>query len=86
MRNIYKLTAVSILFAITFTGCSEGGGSNASFESNTATSIAMCPSWTPLDSGDVVSSAENTQLVFDHDINGKKQVCVVSGSATVIKG
>jgi len=88
MRNIYKLTIVSILFAMTLIGC--GGGSDAAFESDTATAIAECDltdtSWTPLYSGNVVSATEDTQLKFDHDSDGNKQVCVVSGTATVIKG
>lgn len=93
-KIINKLTIVLIttLTIITLSGCGGGGGggSDASFKSNTATAIAVCnvtdTSWTLLDSGDVVSTSNNTQLKFDHDSNGNKQVCVVTGNATVLKG
>lgn len=91
MRNI-KTKSLSLLFAIilaiTFIGCGGGGGgSSSSFESEIGTNIVMCdntnPVWTKLSSNDTITTTTNTQLKFDHDSNGNKQVCVVSGSATV---
>jgi ABC-type glycerol-3-phosphate transport system substrate-binding protein len=95
MKNILKnrslnLSIVLLSIAI-FAGCGGGGGgSSASFESNTATAIVMCnatdTSWTALNSGDTVSATQTSQLKFDHDSSGEKKVCVVTGSATVLKG
>ena len=92
--NKIKLIILTTLLAAAFVGCGGGGGSSASFESETATAIVTCnvtdTSWTPLSSGDVVSASADTQLKFDHDSSGNKQVCVVAtnpaGSATVIGG
>lgn len=94
MRNIKSIKlAIIPLLAAAFVGCGGGGGSDASFESETEITIVTCDtntnsSWTSLSSGDVVSASKDAQLTFDHDSNGKKQVCVANdvGSAVVIKG
>lgn len=87
--NLIKISILTLLASIILAGCG-GGGSDATFENVTSTiPVTMCNDattpWTPLSSGDVVSTSNNTQLKFDHDSNGNKQVCVVSGSATVIR-
>ena len=83
-----KNILLTIIFTMTLIGC--GGGGYISSEGDTETAIVMCnttnPVWTTLSSGDIVSTTANSQLMFDHDSNNNKQVCVVSGSATVTKG
>jgi len=94
MRNILKNKLLNLAIILFYTailvGCSGDNGSSASFNSNTAIPVTMCNDattpWTALSSGDTVSATTASQLKFDHDSNGNKQVCVVTGSATVLKG
>ena len=82
-----KLILLTLLVSIILAGC--GGGSDASFENPILVdSVATCnstnTSWTIVNSGDVVSATASTQLKFDHDSSNNKQVCVVTGSATIL--
>ena len=84
--NKIKLTVATLLTLTILTGCGGGGGGDASFENgSTAIAVASCnTSWTTVTKGDVVSATSATQLKFDHDSSGNKQVCVVSGTATIL--
>jgi len=82
-----KLILLIITTLLLLGGC--GGGGSSSFENTTSgTTVASCTlplsSWTTISSGSVVSTTASSQIKFDHDSNGDKKVCVVSGSATVL--
>jgi hypothetical protein len=97
-RNMIKIASLSLLTLITvsFTACG-GGGDDASFTNSenlvditipcqttpTTTDIA---NYITVNSGDVIVKEEdNTTISIYHDINGTKKVCLVSGSAHIIK-
>ena len=88
LKNKIKLTLLTLVTISALSGCGGGGG-GASFESTSSgTAIASCTgaisTWTTVNSGNVVSATSGSQIKFDHDSNGDKKVCVVSGSATLI--
>ncbi|MDD2790673.1 MAG: hypothetical protein PHU40_08430 [Sulfurimonas sp.] len=84
MKNIYLITtAISAVFF--FAACSGEGGSK--FESG-ANSIAVtnCETYTTVQENDLlVKDDAATTIKVVHDINGTKTVCVLSGSAHIIR-
>ena len=75
-------------------GCSEGG--DASFKNGAiivpitvnciGASVADIATYTPLQSGDtLVKDDDNTSVKIYHDVNGIKKVCLVSGSAHILR-
>lgn len=93
-----KIASLSLLTLITlsFTACG-GGSDDASFKnSETLIDITIPCQTTPtqtdianyitVNSGDViVKDDENTTISIYHDINNTKKVCLVSGSAHIIR-
>ena len=97
-NNMIKIASLSLLTLATlsFTACG-GGGDDASFKNTenlvdiniqcevnaTSSDIAT---YITVNSGDVIVKEEdNTTISLYHDINGTKKVCLVSGSAHIIK-
>lgn len=91
MKNVkqIKIVALALITLTALIGCGGGGGGGSN--SSAAETVVVCndtnTSWTTLQSADVVTATANTQLKFEHDSDGKKQVCVVettpAGSATI---
>ncbi len=85
--NKIKLIVLATLSLTILGGCGGGGGSDSSFKSESSIDVASCAgaisTWTTVSSGDVVTASSGSQIKFDHDSDGVKKVCVVSGSATV---
>ena len=87
INNIFKKTTLiaSSLSILLFVGCGEG---SAKYTGVATTTVASCSgaisTWTTVSSGDVVVGDNGAVLKFDHDSNGDKKVCVVSGAAKVL--
>lgn len=87
------LSTISIIStAFIFNAC--GGSDEASFkESNTivpinitCTTPATIDTYIELQSNDtIVKNQENTKVEIYHDVNGLKKVCLVSGSASIVR-
>ena len=95
MKKILTIMAVTFI-TIGFNACSGGGG-NASFENGeTIIPITIACETTPtatdidnyetLLSGDaIVKDDVNTTVSIYHDIDGNKKICLVSGTAHIVR-
>jgi len=83
MKNIYILMVITI--ALLFSACGDGDGR---FETgDTKIDVTVCPIIIAVDNNDLlVKNEDNTTIQVIHDANGSKQVCVLSGSAHIIRG
>ncbi len=96
LKNILKLAFVSTFAITSFTACG-GGGSDGSFsDSETKIDITIACKTTPsateidsyitLNSGDtIVKTTPSTTISTYHDTNDVKKVCLVSGSAYILR-
>lgn len=95
IRKYFVHTMLAFGLALFFAACG-GGGDSASFDGNstgnqidinvTCTTPATISSYIALVSGDViVQTGSNTTIETYHDINGDKRVCLVSGSAYILR-
>ncbi len=91
--NILTLT-VSVILALLLSAC--GGGGDASFSNGetivqvdvncTGATTAAIATYIELNSGDaLVKNDNNTSVKIYHDVNGTKKVCLVSGSAHIVR-
>jgi|GEM_PF-2088518 len=90
----YRYILITTLAALFLSACSEGG--DASFKDGiTNISLASYPCQTPVDlssyaalqSGDtVVKEDANAEVIIYHDVNNTKKICLVNGSAHIIRG
>lgn len=84
MKKIY-LTLTTISLALFLSGCGEGD--DASFSnSETLITISPCETYTDILTGDTIvqdSSGTSIKTVFNTD--GSKKVCVLSGSAHIVR-
>jgi hypothetical protein len=92
------MTIVSTFIIIGFSACGGGGGGDdASFENSeskipidvnctTTPTSAQISNYIPLQSGDnIVKEVTDTEISIYHDVDGNKKVCLVSGSAYIIR-
>lgn len=93
------LIIVTIIVVSVFSGC--GNTDEASFETSssssgsstitiaidvTCTTPATIDTYIELKSGDtIVKNSDNTSIETYHDATGAKKVCLVSGSASIIR-
>lgn len=90
MRNIY-LVISSIVLALLLSACGGAGSSDASFDSgNKKIAVIACntttPVYTDIETGDLLGKEVTpTNVTIIHDTNGNKKVCVVSGSAHLLR-
>ena len=93
LKSIYKIASLLSItaLAIFFSACSED---NAQFnytiipiDTNCSTSItnSTISTYTTLLSGDIIVEDSNATIQIYHDVNGVKKVCMVSGSAHLIR-
>jgi ABC-type methionine transport system permease subunit len=93
--NILTLTVV-VISALLLSACGGGGGGDASFSNGTTivqvdvnctgATVAAIATYISLNSGDtVVKNDNNTSIKIYHDVNGTKKVCLVSGSAHIVR-
>lgn len=89
MKNIY-LIATSIIIALFLSACGEGD--SASFTGSTSTSsiitipIPMCEDYVNILTGDtVVQDETGTTIKTVFNTDGSKKVCVLTGSAHIIR-
>lgn len=86
------ITCISVIAAISFfTACSGGGDANYGGTSTKVT-IVDCNSslvisdYTTLESGDtIIKDEDNTTVSTYHDIDGNKTICILSGSAYILR-
>ena len=93
MKNIILVIAL-IVIGINFNACSGGGGGDASFSSGqqiiqidvNCTTVADIATYISLQSNDaIVKNDNNTSVSIYHDLNGTKKICLVSGSAHILR-
>ena len=97
-KNLLLIT-LTTLVTVSFSACGGGGGDDAGF-SNTTTenrvdinitcitpvTTTAINSYVTMLSGDVlVQATNNTTVETYHDTNGTKKICLVSGSAYVVR-
>lgn len=95
MKQYFKLTAIAVSIALFLSAC---GGEDASFkeESTTISLVGIDCVTTPtatdidgyetLESGDtIIKDDDNTTISIYHDVDGVKKVCLVSGSAHILR-
>ena len=92
-RYILSLSIITLLFS----ACGGGGGSDASFSNAeqkidinetciTTPTSSDISNYITLESGDtIIKDADNTVISTYHDVNGTKKVCLVSGSAYILR-
>ena len=96
MKTLYKnvlATMLTTLVTISFSACSDNGNfSNAETKiaidvnCTTPSTPALINSYISLYSGDVLVQGENNTTVETYfDANGTKKVCLVSGTAYIIR-
>ena len=85
MRKIYTgIGVVSLLSFFTF-GCS-GDGRGRFDTGSTNVAVGVCETYTPIAANDLlVKDSDNTTIKIIHDQNGSKSICVVSGSAHIVR-
>ena len=95
LKKIISTTILTIL-PLSFIACGGGGGDASFKNSETLVSIDVNCTAVPtpvdiatyidLNSGDVIVQDDaNTTIKTYHDINGTKKVCLVSGTAHIIR-
>lgn len=85
MRKIYFITAT--LLALLLSACG-GGGDTGTFSGNSGIiiSIPSCETYEDVQTGDVLEqTSANTSIKTVFNTNGSKKVCVLSGSANIIR-
>jgi hypothetical protein len=84
MKKIY-LTLSSITLALLLSTC--GGGDSSSFEnSQTLITIPSCETYEDIVTGDtVVQDESNTSIKTVFNTDGTKKVCVLTGSAHIVR-
>ena len=86
-RYVFISITASILF---FTACGGGGGGSTTEivldnSSNTIT-VTSCENYIIINDGDsLVKDTTDTVVKIIHDSNNVKKVCVVSGSAHIVR-
>lgn len=86
MKKFYLIIPLALIFS----ACG-GGGDSASFsDAQTQITIVDCnntnPQYTNIEDKDVlVKDSQNTQITIIHDSNNTKKVCVISGSAHLVR-
>lgn len=100
MRKNLILTIVTIIAVSVFSGCGntdEGHFDSSSSTNNNSNTItiaidvacttpATISSYIELKSGDtIVKNSDGTSIETYHDANGAKKVCLVSGSASIVR-
>lgn len=93
MRNIYLILNITLL-SLFFISCGGGGGgssSDASFDTgDIKINVLICnesaPVYTDIKKGDLlVKQTDSTIVQIVHDSDDNKKVCVVSGSAHLLR-
>ena len=97
-KNLLIMTLITLV-TISFNACGGGGGDDAGFSNATTenrinidvtcitpvTTVAI-NSYVTMLSGDVlVQATNNTTVETYHDTNGTKKICLVSGSAYLVR-
>ncbi len=92
INKLIQLAAFTTII-IGFSACGGGGGGSTFKNSETLIPItvtcktpATIDDYLSLESGDVIAEDENATIKTYHDTNGTKKVCLVSGTAHIIKG
>ena len=85
MKNIYLIIS-SITLALLLSACG-GGGSEGSFNnSETLITIPSCEIYEDIITGDtIIQDQNNTSIKTVFNIDGTKKVCVLTGSAHIIR-
>jgi len=89
MNKIYLIISTTLL-ALLLSACGGGGGGgDATFDSgNTKVPIVDCSTstYTDIVVGDLlVKEDDSTTVTIVHNTNGTKRICVVSGSAHLLR-
>lgn len=93
LNKIISTTILAVL-PLGFIACGGGGGgSDASFKNSetlipidvNCTNPATIATYIPLQSGDVIVEDSNATVKTYHDINGTKKICLVSGTAHIVR-
>lgn len=96
MKNYIKYISIVSLTALFLSAC---GGEDGSFKGEGSTTISLVgitcvttPTATDIDgyetleSGDtIIKDDDNTSISIYHDVDGLKKVCLVSGSAHILR-
>lgn len=96
LKNILKLTLISTFAITSFTACGGGGSAGSFSDSETKIDITIACKTTPsaididnyitLNTGDtIVKTTPSTTISTYHDTSGVKKVCLVSGSAYILR-
>lgn len=89
MKKTYFLANLSLI-ALLFSACGGGGG-DASYDSgNTKIPVINCnnqtPVFTTIEEKDLLVKEESsTEVTIIHSTNGEKKVCVLLGSAHLLR-
>ena len=98
MRNILKITIITLFITI-FIGCGGGGGGSSSndttdtTETNSTTensqiivTLQNCEVYTDVETDDVVIQDEiNTTIKTVFNTDGTKKICVLTGAAHILR-
>lgn len=86
MRNIY-LIITTITTAFFLSACGGGGGSDASFN-NVQNKIIIpdCETYEDIQTGDtIIQDENNTSIKTLFNTDGSKKVCLLTGSAYILR-
>ena len=84
MRNIYLLIS-SITLALFLSACGDDGDGKFDTGEEKIT-VTTCENYITLQTNDtLVKDDNNTTVKIIHDSNNTKQVCIVTGSAHIIR-
>lgn len=86
MKKIYLIIS-SITLALLLSACGGGGGSDASFDdAQNKITLQMCETYTDIQTGDtIIQNETNTSIKTVFNTDGSKKVCVLSGSAYILR-
>lgn len=85
MKKIYITT--TILLAMIFAGCGGGGGSGGTAEGSGTSNITItpCATYIPVYTGDTIVKDSDGTSVEVRDTDGQREICVLSGSAHIVR-
>lgn len=85
MRNIYLIIS-SITIALLLSACGGGGGGTSEGGDTLTITIPACETYELLYDGDaVIKNEDNTSVKTVFNTDGTKKICVLSGSASILR-